>query len=371
MEPTGRTRIVIIGAGIAGASTAYFLARRGFHDIIILEGEDVAGSLSTGRNAAILRSAIPDPVLRRLARESARFYRQSPDGFSSGPLLNTVGLYLVARSEHSSSLVSWALDGEEEEGAKLVEPSGLYARVPILASGITTALHLADEGVLDVHAILQSFLSGACSLGAQLRLGCNAIRLNLSGGRVTGVETSEGRLDADQVVMAGGGWAAALSDTTGLPLPLVPYRRHLLVTNPLPQVDPRWPVVWCEGDEFYFRPESGGLLMCGCDTVAVSPEEGQKTDPAQIERIAAKAARWLPSLGDAGVARSWAGMRTFAPDHRFVIGPDPRVSGLHWAAGLGGHGITCAPAVGNLAAEWIAGENNHPAATYLLPARLL
>jgi glycine/D-amino acid oxidase-like deaminating enzyme len=83
--------------------------------------------------------------------------------------------------------------------------------------------------------------------------------------------------------------------------------------------------------------------MCACDTVRVSPEQGETTDPAQVERIAAKAAQWLPLLSEARVARAWAGMRTFAPDDRFVIGADPRLRGLYWAAGLGGHGITCAP----------------------------
>ncbi len=363
---------MIVGAGIAGASTAYFLTRKGLHDVIILENEDVAGSLSTGRNAAILRTAIPDPPLRNLARESARFYRQPPEGFSSHRLLDIVGLYLIARPEHAQSLLSWALNGNQNESTKLVDPAELYARVPILAAGVGSVLCLGDEGVMDVHEILQSFLSCACKEGAEIRLRCRANLMRVVRDRVIGLETTKGFLEADQVVMAGGGWAAVLAEASGYPLPLVPHRRHLIVTNPLPQVDPHWPVVWCEGDEFYFRPESAGLLMCGCDTVAVSPGEGQTTDPAEIERIAVKAHHWLPSLSNAGVARAWAGMRTFAPDHRFVIGPDPRVYGLQWVAGLGGHGITCAAAVGRLAADWIAdGKSDHPAATALLPTRLL
>ncbi len=372
MTKRGKKRIVIVGAGIAGASTAYFLARKGLDDVVILENEKVAGTLSTGRNAAILRSAIPDPMLRDFARESARFYRQPPKGFSSHRLLNPVGVYLVARSEHEGTLLSWALDGNQIEATRAVDPAELYARVPILAPGVSAALRLPDEGVLDVHEILQSFLSGACAGGAELRLSCRALRLQVKRNHVTGVETTEGLLEAECVVMAGGGWAAVLAEASGYPMPLVPYRRHLLVTNPLPQVDPRWPVVWCEGDEFYFRPESGGLLMCGCDTVAVSAEEGQKTDPAEIEQIAMKAHRWLPSLADAGVARAWSGMRTFAPDQRFVIGPDPRVQGLHWVAALAGHGMTCAAAAGSLAAEWIAeGKSGHPFAEAFAPARLL
>ena len=112
--------------------------------------------------------------------------------------------------------------------------------------------------------------------------------------------------------------------------------------------------------------------MSGCDTVKVTPEQGEITDLAQVERIAAKAAQWLPSLADARVARAWAGMRTFVPDELFVVGPDPRLRGLYWVAGMGGHGITCAPVVGSLAADWIAeGKSNHPAAALLAPSRLI
>jgi D-arginine dehydrogenase len=365
-------RIIIVGGGIAGAATAYFLAHRGIRNIVILERENSAGSLSTGRNAAILRSAIPDPVLRGLASQSVRFYQHPPEGFSSHPLLNPVGLYLVARSEHAEALLAWAVNLAGEKGAQIADTSELYRRVPLLAPGVTTAVYDPDEGVLDIHAILHAFLSGACREGAELRLNCSAARLRISGDRVTGVETSAGLLEAEHVVMAGGGYAPELAADAGYPMPMVPCRRHLLVTHPLPQVNPDWPVVWCFGDDFYFRPESRGMLMCACDTVPVSPEEGQRTDPAQIEIIAARASRWLPSLEHAGVARAWAGMRTLAPDDRFVIGPDPRLGGLYWVAALGGHGMTCAPALGQLAAEWVAdGTSRHPAAQDLLPARLV
>jgi D-arginine dehydrogenase len=106
--------------------------------------------------------------------------------------------------------------------------------------------------------------------------------------------------------------------------------------------------------------------------VKVTPEQGEITDHAELERIAAKAARWLPTLTSAGIARAWAGMRTFAPDEHFVIGKDPRLQGLYWVAGLGGHGITCAPVVGALAADWIVdGTSAHPDAATLAPDRLI
>ncbi len=367
-----KSSIAIVGGGIAGAAAAFFLAGKGAHGITIFERDRTPGARSTGRNAAILRSLIPDPLLRGVARESAAFYREPPDGFALHPLLDPVGLFLVARDEYKRDLLACLGNGREMRAPRQVDPSQLYDRLPWVARGLSTVLYQPDEGVLDVHGILQSFLQGATALGVELRTECDVLHLRTSQGRIAGLETSSGFVSAGRVILAGGGWAADLAADAGFPIALTPYRRHLLVTEPMPQVDRRWPVVWILGDEFYFRPESGGLLMCACDTVQVSADRGETTDPGELEKIAAKAARWLPALADARVARAWAGMRTFAPDHRFVVGPDPRLHGLFWAAGLGGHGITCAPVVGKLLSDWVLeGKCAHPAATALAPARLL
>ena len=363
--------VVIVGGGIAGAACAFHLTQKGAR-VIVVERDRTPGNRSTGRNAAILRTWMPDLILRRLARASAEFYRTPPAGFSEHPLLNWVGIFLAARDEYAEELLQ-PLDRDPTEPPPMkVDPSLLYERVPLLAPGLKAVLYYRDEGVLDVHGILQSFLRSACRDGAELRTACEARSLRISSGKVVGLDTSTGYVPAGQIILAGGGWAAELAAFAGYPLRLNAYRRHLLVTEPQPQVDRRWPVVWILGDEFYFRPESGGLLMCACDTVPVTPREGETTDPGVVAQIAAKAARWLPPLAEARVARAWAGMRTFAPDGRFVIGPDPRVQGLYWAAGLGGHGITCAPAVGELAAQWVTeGGSGHPSASALAPARLL
>jgi glycine/D-amino acid oxidase-like deaminating enzyme len=129
------------------------------------------------------------------------------------------------------------------------------------------------------------------------------------------------------------------------------------VTAPDPRVDPDWPVVWNAGDAFYARPESGGLLLCACDETAVAADACE-VDPSVRERIAEVAARHLPDFADAAAAHLWCGMRTFAEDHEFVIGPDPELAGLFWAAGLGGHGMTTAPAVGALAADALLGRGD-------------
>jgi glycine/D-amino acid oxidase-like deaminating enzyme len=367
----GEDRTIIIGSGIAGAATAYFLTRKGLRDIVILEKDKIAGAQSTGRNAAILRTLIPEPKINRLAGESSRFYHNPPEGFSIGPLVDPIGVYLAARAEHASTLNKWCDDNPE---AKLERMSAgpIYENIPILAPGLETAAYAADDGVLDVHSIFQGFLRGACREGAELRLNCEFKGLRVGNGHVRGIETSDGYMEASRIVVANGAWTSISSTFNGYSLPFTPFRRHLLVTEPLPEVNPRWPVIWIVGEEFYFRPESGGLLMSGCDAVKVTPEQGDIVEQAQLERIAAKAAFWLPSLADAKVARAWSGMRTFAPDDMFAIGADPRIQGLNWVAGLGGHGITCAPAVGRIAADCIIhGKSDHPAAPSMAPDRLL
>jgi len=364
-------RIIIIGAGIAGASTAYFLTRLGIDNIRILEKEKLAGTHSSGLNAAILRTMIPEPFLNRLACESAEFYFNPPIGFSSVPLVDKTGIYLTASKGNEALLQVWC-DDNPQTGMKPIPVEGVYKRIPNLTRELGMATWKANDGVMDIHAILQGFMRGAVGAGAEFFADVQFLRLRTQNGCVTGVETSDGFMEACKVVVANGAWASVAETFVGYGLPFTPYRRHLLVTEASPDVNLRQPVVWIAGEEFYFRPESGGLLMCGCDAIAVSPEEGETTDPTQLERIAAKATRWLPRFSDARVVKSWAGMRTFVPDDEFVIGADPRLRGLYWVAGLGGHGVVCAPLIGRIAADWIAsGGSEHAAASAFLPERLI
>jgi glycine/D-amino acid oxidase-like deaminating enzyme len=149
---------------------------------------------------------------------------------------------------------------------------------------------------------------------------------------------------------------------------LRPTRRHLYVTAPDARVDPAWPITWTDDGPFYARPADGGLMLCACDEVDVDPD-ALCTVPAVRELALEQAARHLRDAV-APVARAWAGIRTLTDDGRFVIGADPDVGGLFWVAGLGGHGMTCAPSIGRLAADALLDEPGaQPAARALAPAR--
>jgi glycine/D-amino acid oxidase-like deaminating enzyme len=155
----------------------------------------------------------------------------------------------------------------------------------------------------------------------------------------------------------------------GLPITFAPLRRHLVWSNaPYPQDRP---YAWWADRPLYVRPESGGLLLCACEEQPVEPpSRGLQpgTDASILEDLSASLKDLAPALGEVPIARLWSGIRTFAPDRRFVLGPDPVNPRLFWVAGLGGHGMTSGLAVGSLAARAILeGVSTGP----LDPGRLL
>ena len=160
---------------------------------------------------------------------------------------------------------------------------------------------------------------------------------------------------ADCVIDAGGPWAGRLGEGVA-PLSLQPLRRHLFVSAPTGHVPVEAPIVWMEDAAFYFRPDSGGLLLSPCDETPASPGT-PSVDPAAAELLAEKISRYAPGLADLAIRRSWACLRTFAPDRHPLIGADPRLPGLFYVAGLGGVGMMCSAAVGELVADLLTGKS--------------
>ncbi len=371
-----RRKILIVGGGIAGTAAAWHLARGHGAEVILVERARQPGMHASGRSAAILRTGIEEACLRAMALASADFYRAPPPGFAPGPLLREVGVFLAVAEAAAAAGAACA----DADGAREVPIGRLQAAWPELAPGLARSWYAARDGVVDVPATLGAFLAGACAAGARWAAASCAVELlrdesgAVRGARVLRPHAAAPEdIEADAVLLAGGAWAAEIAAAARLPLPLAPRRRHLLLTAPLPEVRPEAPVVWLLGDdECYFRPEAGGLLASACDEGAVDLQQGETPEPAEGARIGRALARWLPRWAGAPPARLQAGMRTFAPDGRFVLGPDPRADGLYWAAGLGGHGISCGPEVGRIAAAWAAGAAPEvPHAGDFLPARLL
>jgi D-arginine dehydrogenase len=225
-----------------------------------------------------------------------------------------------------------------------------------------------SDGVIDIHAVTEALARAVRASGVRITTGCGVERILAEEGRVCGVLLEDGRqLHSARVVNAAGAWSASLGEAIGVPLSLVPLRRHLAVLDA--ELPTETPVVWNLGDELYFRPETGGLLASPCDETPWEPCL-PPTSMDALELLGAKLSSVAPRLADLSVRRSWACLRTFAPDRQFVAGADPRLDGLYWLGGFGGRGMTEGLAAGEVLGAVMAGEA-HPLAEALSPARLL
>lgn len=363
--------VVIIGAGFAGAATAYHLIARGVRNVVLLEREAIAGFHASGRNAALAFQVLSDPMEGRLAVEGARFIAAPPDGFSALPLLRRCGSLLVAGAAGVP-----ALHAAHENATRLgvsgevIGADEATRRVPALAGApFAAAFWNPDDGVVDIHALLQSFLGAARRGGARLEYRRTITAIRVSGGRVQAVDTDRGTIETRCVVNAAGAWAGVIGECARLGArTLAPRRRHLFQTAVDVPIARDWPFVWHNDLDVYFRPEGDGLLMSPCDAGPHPPQDPIVDQDVQ-QLLAEKVARAFPALAAARVTSGWACLRTFARDERFVIGRDPDVDGFVWVAALGGHGMTTSPAVGRLGAAAVCGQSSDEL-RYFSPARL-
>jgi glycine/D-amino acid oxidase-like deaminating enzyme len=357
---------VMIGAGFAGAATAYHLARRGVSNILLLEQESIPGFHSSGRNAAMMRQCVPDPDLAKLTRAGAAFLRNLPSDWPEPVQFKQNGSLLLGSGE------SWrTLQKDAEIGRSLgidVEwwtPDQAKQHVPVLKEAeFDGAAWCASDGIIDIHALLSGYLKAATSKGVRIRYGSRVQTIRSVNGRGVEVITENETIHGNVVVNATGAWANVIAKMAGArELPLRPCRRHLFTSPPIDWVDPKWPFVWDVSHDIYFRPEGEGLLLCACDQQELSPGD-PPVDESVKELLAEKIERFIPALSGVSINKGWAGFRTLTPDGRFVIGWDPRIENFFWIAGLGGHGMTTSSAVGELAAELLLGGRDKKSAPF-------
>lgn len=346
-----QAEFVVIGAGFAGVSTALALARRASgRKVILLEKESAAGTHSSGRNAGMVRQVTSEETISDLARRGADYIRSAASALfrPTGSLLLAAGPKLSQLDADIASARAGRLQVEK------LDPDAARARYPVLRDAkFEIAGYSPTDGVVDLAGLVAHYLEAARAAGAGVFLGRRVLDVGRER-RAWRIRAGELEVTAPVLVNAGGPWAADIGVMAGVPpLPLRPRRRHIFVTKPLDWVPPDWPFIWDISSEVYFRPEEGGLLFSPCDEGDPGDRDSDASDPVAREALCGKLERQFPRLCDLPVARSWSGLRTLSPDGRFVLGPDPAMDGFFWVAGLGGHGVTCSHAIGELAAELV------------------
>lgn len=356
--------VVIVGGGIAGVAIAWQLALNGGARVLVLEREPLLASHASGRNAAIFRQLDHDRIGVQLAVRSGELLAELE---SDGRLIRRTGSLLVGEQQALDPLS--AIARELGVAVQAVDANALYQSVPALAGGeVRFGLWVAADGVLDTHALIESLVRLARGAGATFRTDAEVVAITADADHITGVQLADGsRIAAHSVVLAAGAWAGALARGCGCDLPLQSYRRHLALLEVDGAVAPGGPVVWRLDDELYFRAESGGVLASPCDEEVWEAGVPPSSADAWVS-LAERLPRLAPGLSDARLRRGWACLRTFSSDRLFVAGEDPRRRGLFHLVGLGGRGMSCGLALGELVAGLIHGKD-HPLAAELSPAR--
>lgn len=356
-SPARRT-VVVIGAGIAGASAAWELAAD--HDVVLLEQEPQPGHHATGRSAAILSETSGPRAVCALARASRPFLEAPPAGFADHPLTSPRGLLWVGRAGDEPLLD--AIESVARSGvaptARRVRADQAVALHPALTRDAVAAgaLHEPDARSIDVAALLQAYVRGASRRGALVLTGAPATGATAIDHRRGGwhVVVGDTAIEADVVVDAGGAWGDAIAELADVaPLGLTPMRRTACVV-PLTDVDRSWPLVMDVAGRYYFEPEAGGLLVSPADESPSAPLDA-RPDEEDVAR-ALDALREATTLPVRSVVRAWAGLRTFAADRVPVVGEDPDAPGFVWLVGQGGAGVKTAPAMAEALGSVVRGE---------------
>lgn len=351
---TETTDILIIGAGMAGASAAYFLAGDGVR-VAMLEREEHPGYHATGRSAALFSETYGPRLIRKLSTASRSFLIDPHEGFTDNPLLVPRGMLVMAPEAEIAEVDALIAEGRAN-GATVerLDEAQLRAMVPILRAG-TFAVGAYEPAAMDmdVHALHQGFLRGMKQRGGRLETDSEIVALERAGD-VWRATTRGGTVwEAPVVVDAAGAWADHIAEMAGVrPLGLTPKRRTAIMIDPPAETQVNdWPMTGDVAGTFYFKPDAGRLLLSPADA---TPVPAQDVQPEELD-IAIAIDRFMTTT-TVEVRRpgeSWAGLRSFVADGEPAAGYAPDAEGFFWLAGQGGYGIQTAAAMGRLATALI------------------
>lgn len=359
----GRARAVVIGGGVGGCAILYWLARLGWEDVVLVERAELTSG-STFHSAGLVGQLRGSLSLTRMMMSSVELYRTLGEEVGLDTGWREVGSLRLASSRERLEELRRQAGWAKTFGLPLELISAEEARrrfPPLSTEGVLGAAYLPTDGYVDPSQLTFALAEGARRRGAEIATGTRVTEIGVEHGRVTGVETTAGSIEAEVVVNAGGMFAAEIGRLAGVVVPVIPMAHEYLVTKPsglpldLPTMrDPSLLV--------YFRGESGGLVMGGYERRpapwgldGIPPDFNGRLLPEDWERfeeLLENAVVRVPSLADAEVVRLVNGPEAFTPDGEFVLGPTA-VRGFWVAAGFCAHGLAGAGGMGKLVAEWI------------------
>jgi D-arginine dehydrogenase len=342
--------VIVIGAGIAGTSVAYFLSPH--VSVRVLERESQPGFHSTGRSAALFSETYGPPQVQTLTRASRGFLEDPPPGFTQSELLAPRGAMIIGTREQRA-LIEGAFSAAAPflPDLCLLQTPSLRDIVPVLEPRFASLGMFEPRAAdIDVNGVHQGFIRGLKSRGAELTCGVDIGSIERVQGRWV-LDAGERVFRAPLLIDAAGAWADEVARMAGVPiLGLEPRRRSAFVFAPPEGIaTAQWPFVASAEEGFYFKPDAGLLLGSPANADPVDPHDVQ---PEELDiALAIHRIEEATTMRIARPIRSWAGLRTFVADGNVVSGFAPDAPDFFWLAALGGYGIQTCAALGEASAH--------------------
>ncbi len=351
---------VIVGGGIVGVSIAFHLAEIGLKDIVLLEKDLLLGSGSSAASAGVIYHHLPQKINLRLSQMSLRAVLEFESEFSAKIDFRQCGCIQTAGTAQGLA----ELESIQEEltrlgvRAQMIGPKELTDIFPgLVVDDILGAIFTPDDGYFDPHGMLHGYAARARELGAKIMTGAPATGIITKRGKVTRVTTPHGGVDTGVVINAAGPSAAEVARFAGVEaLPVTTHKRQIFITAPTDVIHPDAPFYFDRDPPFYFRPESGGILMSVAEMdkcESLDPTLDWSSGPILAERAIRRSHRF----DSIRIMRGWAGLRSMTLDNTAIIGPLPELEGFYFAVGFSGHGVMHAPVTGKIMASMIFSGN--------------
>ena len=349
--------VVIIGAGVNGAATAYNLLKRGLKRVVLLDKHCIASG-GTGRSAAIIRQHYSNEELVRIVKRSVDIFHHFSDVVGGDPgFVNTGWAFLIPDHVSGQFAENLALAQQAGVDVREISEGQLLAMEPRLElSDVSRIAYEPESGYADPIATTHAYAHRFLELGGQLMAMNPARGLLLSGGKVSGVRTEQGDISTDVVVNAAGPWAGRVAAWANLDVPIRVTREEEIVLETAPAGGPPRLAFSDMAQAIYYRPHGATGMLVGRGF----PKEYEDVEPneyCQEVRISFIAdatkrlgMRW-PGFRNTLVVNAYTGLYDVTPDWHPILGETETVRGFYMCAGFSGHGFKIAPAIGELMAE--------------------